>query len=389
MRLDFIDEILREAVDPGDITGRTPHPEDAIFDSSQSALQMVKSMEAAIKNPSSLTIKWDGFPALVFGRLANGKLAVMDKYMYDNRDKTELGVSSVATSPQGWVDYDQSRGKPRTDGNLYQSIANIWPGLDQAVGSSPGFFWGDLLWGAPLEPVNGNYVFRPNPWGVTYTIPLKIPGPGGMMVANPIANTITGRTGGIVVHQYIPSAGASPQPWNGQGLNLQAPVAILTPTANVKFTLSDPVRLHKQAVSSIAKNGALADKFMQGLDDKGRMAVKQYANKLITRQTTDLIDQWLVGANFSQKLKKFMIGDNQSGYLYRNKKGLDAVFAIWNAVYALKINLTDQLEKQVKGIEQSIDGQPAGEGFVFSSPTGPVKLVNRGVFSAALFARAG
>jgi hypothetical protein len=380
MRLDFIDEILREAVDPGDITGRTPHPEDAVFDSSQSALQMVKSMEAAIKNPSSLTIKWDGFPALVFGRLANGKLAVMDKYMYDNRDKTELGVSSVATSPQGWIDYDQARGKPRTEGNLYQSIANIWPGLDQAVGNVPGFFWGDLLWGAPLKPVGGNYVFRPNPWGVTYTVPAN---------SQFAQQYIRGRTSGIVVHQYIPSAGASPQPWNGQGLNMKAPVAILTPNANIKFTLSDPVRLHKEAVTTIAKNGALADKFMQGLDDKGRMAVKQYANKLITRQTTDLIDQWLVGANFSQKLKKFMIGDNQSGYLYRNKKGLDAVFAIWNAVYALKVNLTDQLEKQVQGIGQSVNGQPAGEGFVFSTPTGPVKLVNRGVFSAALFARAG
>jgi hypothetical protein len=73
--------------------------------------------------------------------------------------------------------------------------------------------------------------------------------------------------------------------------------------------------------------------------------------------------------------------------LYREQKGLTALFNIWNAVYALKINLAEQLEQQVQGIGQYVNGKPAGEGFVFNTPTGLVKLVNRGTFSAALFAK--
>ena len=360
---------VNEAED-SEITGRTPHPEDAIFDGSQQAGRMVQALASVTKDPGSLTIKWDGFPALIFGRLPDGKFSIMDKYMYEN-------PNAAMTSPESWVQYDQARGKSRPD--LYQKISNIWKGLEQAVGSSPGFYWGDLLWSDPLQPQDGKYVFRPNPHGVTYSIDVN----------TPLGKQIGNRVGGIVVHTFIPTMGGGRQPWNGQGLNMNTNVAILTPSANIKFTLQDPVKLRTQATSVLQKNGALADAFMQGLDDKGRTAVKQYANKLITKQTAESMDKWIVNANFSQKLKKFMLGDNSDGYLFQNSKGLAAVFAIWNAIYAYKINLTVQLEKQVTGIGQTINGQPAGEGFVFNTPQGVIKLVNRGVFSAALFARAG
>jgi len=360
---------VNEAED-SEITGRTPHPEDAIFDGSQQADRMVQALASVTKDPGSLTIKWDGFPALIFGRLPDGKFSIMDKYMYEN-------PNAAMTSPESWVQYDQARGKSRPD--LYQKISNIWKGLEQAVGSSPGFYWGDLLWSDPLQPQDGKYVFRPNPHGVTYSIDVN----------TPLGKQIGNRVGGIVVHTFIPTMGGGRQPWNGQGLNMNTNVAILTPSANIKFTLQDPVKLRTQATSVLQKNGALADAFMQGLDDKGRTAVKQYANKLITKQTAESMDKWIVNANFSQKLKKFMLGDNSDGYLFQNSKGLAAVFAIWNAIYAYKINLTVQLEKQVTGIGQTINGQPAGEGFVFNTPQGVIKLVNRGVFSAALFARAG
>jgi len=361
MKLEFIDSILAEvAAAPA----RTPHPEDAIFAGSAAAQNMVDALSYVITNPGSLTIKWDGFPALIFGRTSAGKLTVMDKYMFDK-------PHGEVTSPEDWVKYDQDRGKDRKD--LYQRIANIWPGLEQALGNVSGYFWGDLLWSSPLKPVEGNFVFKPNV--VEYHIPVK----------SNIGRQIAGKTGGIVVHTYLANKTAKPQPWNGQGLNFDAPVAILTPSAGIKFTLDDPVQLHKSAVATVKKYATVADKFLSGLDDKGREALKQYANKRVTGQTNEEIADWLVGANFSQKLKKFLIGENKGGYLYRNEKGLRAVFDIWNSVYAFKSNLATQLEQQVKGIGQYINGQTAGEGFVFSTPTGPIKLVQRGVFSQALF----
>ena len=101
MKLEFIDSILNEvAAAPA----RTPHPEDAIFDGSQAAQAMVDALSYVIKNPGTLTIKWDGFPALIFGRTADGKLTVMDKYMFDK-------PHGEVTSPQDWVKYDQEIGR--------------------------------------------------------------------------------------------------------------------------------------------------------------------------------------------------------------------------------------------------------------------------------------
>ena len=45
-----------------------------------------------------------------------------------------------------------------------------------------------------------------------------------------------------------------------------------------------------------------------------------------------------------------------------------------------------QLEKQVKGFSQTIQGQPGGEGFVVPTSAGLVKLVNRAQFGGAHFA---
>lgn len=358
MDLKFINEV---AAAPA----RTPHPEDAIFDGSQAAGQMVQALEYVITNPGSLTIKWDGIPALVFGRNADGKLIVTDKYMFDK-------PNGRVTSPEGWVEYDRARGANR--GDLYQRIANIWAGLNEAVGSSPGFFWGDLLWSSPLEPVKGMYVFRPNV--VEYHIPVK----------SSIGQLIAGRAGGVAVHSYLSDEQGKPQPWNGQGLKMNGSVAILTPNAGIKFKLDDPVRVHKDAVKAVSQYGKVTDDFLAGLDGVAKQAIRKYTNHKVTGQTNEELIPWLEH-NVSGVQYKKLVGDNYGGYLYRNKNGLAGLFNIWNAVYMFKINLAQQLEQQIQGMQQFVNGQPGGEGFVFSTPTGPVKLVQRGQFSQALFAK--
>jgi hypothetical protein len=362
MKLDFIDEVLLEvAAAPA----RTPHPEDAIFEGSAAAAKMLEALEYLIKNPQTATIKWDGIPALVFGRNVDGQLIVADKYMFDK-------PNGRVTSAQGWVDYDQARGANR--GDLYQRIANVWTGLDQAVGNSSGFFWGDLLWSNRLEPVNGMFVFKPNI--VEYRVPVK----------SPLGQQITGTQGGVVVHTYLADEQARPQPWNGQGLRSNNQVAIITPNAGIGFRINDPVRIHNQAVKAVTRLGPVVDKFIAGLDGVARTAIKTYMNKRITGQTSEELVDWLAN-NISGVQYKKLVGDNYSGYLYREQKGLNALFAVWNALYEFKTNLAQQLEQQVQGMQQFVGGRAEGEGFVFSTPQGPIKLVQRGTFSAALFAK--
>ncbi len=80
------------------------------------------------------------------------------------------------------------------------------------------------------------------------------------------------------------------------------------------------------------------------------------------------------------------MGDGD-GYLVKNKKQLDALMNLYFAIANLKNSLAAQLEQQVQGVEQSINDRPGGEGFVFNTPNGLVKLVNRGGFSAAHFGK--
>ena len=352
MKLDFLDYIFEAGEGP-----RIPHPEDSIFAGSAAANKSIGALKEIIANPGAGSIKWDGGIALFFGRNAAGQFVCSDKYM------PAKGV--YPTSPEAWAEYDRQRGADRSD--LYAKIELIWPGLEAAVGSTQGLFKGDLMWTGVLEPIEGKYIFKPT------TVEYRIP------VASALGKLIAGKVGGIVVHQF------NDAPWDGKtGLTNAGNVAILTPTAGITFTLKNPVKLLSDAEKAVATQGKLADDFMAGLAGTVKGAMQTYMNKKITKQTNDELATWLQ-SNVSNKQYQLLVGDTNSGYLMQNQAGLHAVFAIWNAIYRLKDNLAQQLEPQVKGFEQWTGGQQAGEGFVFPTSQGLIKLVNRAGFGAAHF----
>ena len=254
MKLDFLNDILVEAR-----AGAQPHPEDSIFDGAQAAKQALQSLLYVIKNPGSVTIKFDGFPALIFGRMPDGRFVVMDKYMFD--------AKFFADSPAMWQQYDSQKRSGKTRPDLYAKLTNIWAGLEKAVGSSTGFFWGDLLWWDQLKPVGGKFVFKPNV--VEYRVPAK----------SPLGQEIARSVGGVVVHQYFADDNAKPAQWNGQGLVKNGSVVILTPSAGIQFKLNDPVQLTRGATAAINQYGNLAESFLAGLDGVARQAIQKYMNK--------------------------------------------------------------------------------------------------------------
>ena len=353
------ESVLLEAKDP-----RTPHPEDSVFSGIGAARDAVDSMYYVIENPETLTIKWDGFPALIFGYNDKGQFTVSDKYMFDK------GPEYFGTSPKFWQQYDASRGKSRPD--LYAKLNSIWNGLKAAVGNSKGFFWGDLMWADKLANQQGKFVFKPNT--VQYAIPVN----------SELGKTIAGTNGGVAVHQYYTDAQATPSPWNSQGLKSNREVAILTPNMGIDFALTIPKSEASTVNSALAQNNKL-DEFLGGMDGVARSALQKYLGHIATNQTNLPIEQWLQN-NVSGKQYRSLIGDGD-GYLVKNKKQLDALFDLYFAIAGLKNNLANQLEKQVKGVEQTIGDKQGGEGFVFNTPNGLVKLVNRGGFSTAHFGK--
>lgn len=343
-------DYLTEAIGDGP---RIPHPEDAILQGSDSAMKYALALEEIIQQPELGTIKWDGGIALYFGRNEQGQFFITDKYM------PAKGV--YPTSPQGWRDYDANRGANRAD--LYAKIDAIWPGLEKSVGNTSGAFKGDLMMVDPagLKPTGNDFVFSPTT--VTYTVPTK--SYLGKLMENKVAL--------IVVHEY------DGRPWDGQtGLANVSNVAVIPPNVDQKFSLADSralLKLVRDAESMVSTYGKQADAFLAGLDNVARGLLGKYLNHVRTQQTKDTINQWLQ-VNANKKQYNNLIGDGESGYMAKNKQGLDAFYKIWNTVFRAKVAIVNAFEGQIQGFKQQTTAGPGGEGIVFPTSYGLVKLIN-------------
>jgi hypothetical protein len=348
----FLDYLSEAVASP-----RIPHPEDSIFDGSSSAAAYLQALKNIAADPKGITIKWDGGIALVFGTDPNGRFFINDKYMPD---------AFYAHSPADWQKYDTQIKKSRTARpDLYDKLAVFWNGLKQLVSQAPGVYKGDLMFAHQLEPVNNEFVFKP------VTVEYRVP------VGSALGQLIAGRQALIVAHQYNNAT------WQGKPMS-NSVVSVISPGMGIDFRIKPPNALIAAAEKTVRSLGNAADQFRAGMPKTYSDLLQRYLNQKITKQTNADLGDWL-STNAKPAQLKFLLGDNQDGYLYQNKAGLDALFAIWNAISALKENLAQQLETQVVGIKQIVNGQPQGEGFVYPSIQGLVKLVQRSGFGAAHF----
>ena len=354
---------------------RIDHPEDLVFsEGSKGAARAISALESVIDNEQNITIKWDGFPALVFGRNHDGKLILADKHMFTKKDG-----SGRVTSPEEFVQYDVNRGVTR--GDLYEKIKVLWPALEQVVPQGArGYYWGDLLWAGQMKPVKGNYVFRPNT--VTYTVSAN----------SDLGKRIASSVGGIVVHSWFEDFDTGAQPLNGTGdLSTTGPVVILTAAMSNSPVLKQPVRLITKAKTDLKKGGGAIDALLDPVSlSENRIKdlpqlMQKYVNARVRGESRDFAD-WVVTAVSSAKAKT-LLGENQDGYLYQNAQGLNSAFAVFSDIADVKLNLIQQLDSQQGAVSSSIGDRPGGEGYVFSTPEGLIKLVDRAGFSAANFAK--
>jgi hypothetical protein len=343
-------EYLAEAIGDGP---RIPHPEDAIFSGSDAAMESALALQEIVNNPSNGTIKWDGGIALYFGNNERGEFFITDKYM------PAKGV--YPTSPDGWREYDATRGANRND--LYQKIETLWDGLKKNVGNSRGIFKGDLMAINPtgLKSENGAFVFSPTT--VKYTVPEN----------SYLGNLLKNKVALLVVHEYD---GA---PWDGKsGMTNTSNVAVVSPNAGNTFDLPNKnslLTLVRKAITTITQYGKTSDDFISGLDNVARKLIAQYLNHVRTKQTSDDLPTWLE-QNANKKQYNNLIGSDESGYLIRNRDGLMALNAIWKSIFDAKMAIVNAFENQISGFKQETVAGPGGEGIVFSTSKGLIKLIN-------------
>lgn len=362
--------------------GHMDHPEDMVILGGILGYmpldQALATMDRAAADPKKITIKFDGYPAIIFGAGPDGKFTIMDKHMFNrgaNRPKIH--------SPEQFAQYEAQRGEKGRSG-LVELVRKIWPGLKKSY-KGPGFYMGDLLFHDVLQDDNGVYKFRPNPNGILYQV----------QVDSDIGKLLTNKVSGVAVHRWLnPDAlNTEDNPtWLSDLGNLKnvSNVALLPVTMPVtpKITLNRDLKSRAEGTKS-------SEQQIYDFINSAPQSAATFANNFtvyinskivsgnLKNMYTDFIPwmtQRLDGMVASGKLKQAK-RDELLNYLKKNSGLVKQLFKNWIDVYNYKMDIVKQIDQAakaspIKGYLQS--GQESQEGFVY----GGLKFVDRMGFSA-------
>jgi hypothetical protein len=339
------------------------HVEDLVLlNGSNGAKRALNSMVNTMNNPKDISIKFDGYPALIFGNNANNKFIISDKHMFDKSD----GSGRNIFSPKDFMNYDTNRGVKRD--SLYGAVNNIWNGLKQSCGNNLGYYWGDLLFANTLKPVGNDYVFKPNPNGLTYKV--KCDSNTGRLLEN--------KVGGITVHQFINSNARSlkeaVQVNDGIGtLKNNSNVALLPSSLPMNIVIKLDPKDIDHVSNEISKCSDMIDELINSTPNKN-ILTKYINNKVRSGNLSNLYNDFY-DEQYNPKI---------TDYMKNNPVKVKALLTIWTLLYRLKMKVLQQLNnvtssQDIRGYLD--DGTQTQEGFVSQN----LKYVDRMGYSRQNF----
>jgi hypothetical protein len=363
------DTAILEEIEPG-VGGRAKgieHLEDLVFRRASAGVeQALAIIHDVVDDPAATTtVKWDGKPAVIFGRKpATGEFVLTDGSGFEAR-----GYDGLATSPAMMVRIQQQRSGERRE--LMALYASLFPLLEQSLPSNfRGYVKGDLLYTSTPLLQAGNYVFQPNT--VEYRIPAR----------SALGQRIGDSTTGIAMHSMYADQGEPKQPiarvkFNEvPGLLLLEPIRAKNVGVDSKLVqrIGQTLRQHGTAIDTLFNPVEMR---RQQLTDLARLCVDYINHRIGTGNFNDLLSgflQWLPTRVTERKFKNIV------EYLRSpttNTDGMIAAFALFLMLHDLKMQVLEQLDQQ----------SPGNEGWVMSTPAGYAKAVNRFDFTAKNRAR--
>lgn len=354
---------LYEAEEAG-VGGRAKgieHLEDLIFrKGTRGAEEALAIVQSAAEQPSTTTVKWDGKPAIVFGRKpSTGEFVLTDGSGFEAR-----GYDGLATSPEMMAKIQSTRSGDRS--GITQLYNSLWPVLDAAVPKNfRGYVKGDLLYmeTPPLEA--GNYVFKPN------TVEYRIPAKSGL------GQRIGNSSIGVAMHSMYSDQGEPRQPLSRVSFNEVPGLLLIEPIAG-KQMVAEPA-LVKQIKGIIRTKGRAIDTLFnpaelkaQQITDLAKLCVDYINARIRTGNFDNLLagfGQWLQNKVTPRKFSNII------EYLQSpksNTEALAAAFTVFILLHDLKLDILRQLDLK----------DPGHEGWVMATPAGYAKAVNRFDFTA-------
>ena len=356
------------------VKARIEHPEDRIFDGADAAIAAVKALQSAAQNPSAVSVKWDGAPAIIFGWF-NGKFVMTDKTGYNKASRTNGSEGFYYSGQEAYKDIFNK--KPEQEGRKEYStqFGSLFPYLQALVpNNTKGFFQADVMWFATPQIKNNNYTFAPNK--VTYSIPSN----------SELGKQVSHSKVGIVIHSLFKTLGDS-EPValipNQQKFNTVKGLVVLNPSLSSAQNINVPATVYTKLEKFIAANKANIDKFLSAQPKMGT-TMKSYA-AWESRQGN--------AAEAARRVKDFpgyidaisKLSNAQKASLKQfyasNAKTAHAIWRIVEGITKLKMLIKNSLDKQTGNyVAATLGGKPGHEGFVAATPSGKIKLVNRPLF---------
>lgn len=363
------DRIINQGMVPIMEGVRIEHPEDMVFDmGSRGISAALTGIQSAAKDPGSNTVKWDGRPAIIFGRKPTGEFVLTDKAGF-----LAKGYDGLATSPQQIAQIMSQRGGER--GELVALYQKLFPLLRAAVPQDfQGYIQGDLLYSDTPAVKNGAYVFQPNT--VTYSVP----------VDSELGKRVGDSEVGVVIHTALSAPGAVPQPIRAAALRPVPGLLILDPslkeTGNIKLNASTVNDVKKIATSQ----GAAIDRLFNPQELRARkitnlpQLMKTYINARVREGS---FDNLVAGFGPWVQQKEPAKAPRIFEWATENKEAVAAVFQAFLDLSSLKNELVRQLDAQGQDVQAAVNNEPGHEGYVGQG----MKFVDRMRFSQANFAR--
>ena len=132
------------------------HPEDLIIQQgSKGADRVIEELSKLESDPSTISVKWDGLPALVWGRDKQGVFHLVDKHMFDKISKGKMEFATIQ-------DYDEGRGANRS--SLWEKERIMKPALEAATPQVRDQYWfGDFMYAGTPPTKDGKFVVYHDP----------------------------------------------------------------------------------------------------------------------------------------------------------------------------------------------------------------------------------
>jgi len=374
-------EAAAPAVSGGHAKG-IEHLEDLVFrKGSRGIAEALAIAEHAVQDTkSTVSVKWDGIPAIVWGRDPEGAFVLTDVAGF-----TAKGYEGLARSPRQISDIMVKRdtdaaakgNKANRVETLLPIYTTLWPLLSAATPEKfRGYVQGDLLYMTqpPLEA--GAFVFKPN------TVEYRIP------AASDVGKQIAASDVGVAIHTRYSEPGAPKEPVGNIKFN-PVPGLLLLPPVLPKENIAPNNSLIKSIKALNRQHGADIDQLFNPADLRTQQITDlpslciDYINSQVKNPNVSGFDINALLPGFGEYLqtkvtpKKF---NNIVEYLQSPRSNTDALAAAFTAfiqLHALKEDILNKLDLQ----------HPGQEGWVMATPSGYAKAVNRFGFSRANAAR--